>query len=183
MSGAPIRRTDKQMDDAQVQALLAGAYCGRIATVGADGWPYVVPLLYVWLDGKIYTHNTAARGHLRANVEHDARACFEIDVPGAVFPYGRFNCDTTLSYESVIAFGTVRVVQDRDEKARFCTALMEKYAGHVAERPKNFFPRLDQIAVYALTIERVTGKHTALPAAFEQWPARDRTKSPNATPL
>ncbi len=183
MSNAPaIRRADRQMSDESVRELLTRGYCGRLATVDADGNPYIVPLLYVWMDGLIYVHNTQARGHLRENVDHNSRACFEIDEPGEVFGYGRFECDTSLSYRSVIAFGTVRVAEDREEKTRFCTALMQKYAQHVPERPKSFFPRLDHIAVYAMTVERMTGKESLLPAASQQWPAMDRTKTPNASP-
>jgi uncharacterized protein len=183
MSNAPqLRRADRQMSEARLQELLKRGYCGRLATIGADGFPYVVPLLYVWMDGKIYTHNTSAPGHLRTNVDANPRACFEIDEPGEVFGYGRFECDTSVSYASVVAFGSIRVVDEREDKARFCTALIEKYAGDVSGRPKSFFPRLDQIAVYAMTVERITGKEAVLPAAAEQWPARDRTKTPQAVP-
>jgi nitroimidazol reductase NimA-like FMN-containing flavoprotein (pyridoxamine 5'-phosphate oxidase superfamily) len=181
MSSAPqLRRADREMSDARVEELLARGYCGRLATIGADGYPYVVPLLYVWMGGKIYTHNTRAPGHLRANVDANPRACFEIDEPGEVFGYGRFECDTAVSYASIVAFGSVSVVENRTEKERFCRALIDKYAAHVSGRPKSFFPRLDLIAVYAMTIERITGKESALPAVADQWPARDNTKTPNA---
>ncbi len=181
-SAPPLRRADKQMSEARLQELLKRGYCGRLATVGADGFPYIVPLLYVWMDGKIYTHNTRAPGHLRANVDANPHACFEIDEPGEVFGYGRFECDTAISYSSIVAFGSVVVVDDRAEKDRFCRALIDKYAGHVSGRPKSFFPRLDLIAVYAMTIERITGKEAALPAISDQWPARDNTKTPKAVP-
>jgi len=59
---------------------------------------------------------------------------------------------------------------------------LDKYARHVTGRPKSFFPRLDLIAVYAMTVERITGKEATLPAVGEQWPSRDRTKTPNAVP-
>ena len=183
MSNAPqLRRADKQMSEARLQQLLAQGYCGRLATIGVDGFPYIVPLLYVWMDGKIYTHNTRAPGHLRTNVDANPRACFEIDEPGEVFGYGRFECDTSISYASIVAFGSVRVVDDRTEKERFCQALIDKYARHVTGRPKSFFPRLDLIAVYAMTVDRMTGKETTLPVVGEQWPARDLTKTPNAIP-
>lgn len=183
MSSAPqLRRADKQMSEARLQDLLTRGYCGRLATVGADGFPYIVPLLYVWMDGKIYTHNTRAPGHLRANVDANPHACFEIDEPGEVFGYGRFECDTAISYSSIVAFGSVVVVDDRAEKDRFCRALIDKYSGHVSGRPKSFFPRLDLIAVYAMTVERITGKEAALPAISDQWPARDNTKTPQAVP-
>ena len=111
MSTSPrVRRADHLMDDAEARALVARGFCGRLATVGADGYPYCVPLLYVWMDGEVWTHNTSARGHLRSNVDHEPRVCFEVDEPGQVFPYGRFECDSTLSYASVILFGRIRVV-------------------------------------------------------------------------
>ena len=34
--------------------------------------------------------------------------------------------------------------------------------------------------VYAIAVERMTGKETPLPAVSQQWPARDNTKSPDA---
>jgi uncharacterized protein len=182
MSAPQLRRADRQMSDARVQEVLMRGYCGRLATISADGFPYIIPLLYVWMDGKIYTHNTRAPGHLRTNVDANLRACFEIDEPGEVFGYGRFECDTSVSYASVIAFGSIRVVDEREDKGRFCTALIDKYAAHVSGRPKSFFPRLDQITVYAMTVERITGKEAMLPVVSERWPARDRTKTPQATP-
>ena len=179
-SAPPVRRTDKQMSDADARDMLAKGHCGHLATVSADGSPYCVPLLYVWLDGEIFVHNTAARGHLRANVDHESRVCFEVAEAGEVFDYGRFECDVSIAHRSVVAFGRVRVVDDRALKQRFCDALMAKYHGRDVGRPKGFYPRLDHITVYAIAIERLTGKETALPPPAEQWPAMDRTKTPDA---
>ena len=183
MSASPqVRRTDRLMPEERVREILAHGFCGRLATTGTDGYPYCVPLLYVAMDGEVYVHNTSARGHLRANVEHEPRVCFEIDQPGEIFAYGRFECDSTVSYQSVILFGKIRVVDDRAAKQRFCEGLMTKYGKPDWDRPKGFFPRLDEITVYAITIERVTGKANPLPGVAQQWPALDRTKSPNASP-
>ena len=183
MSVAPtVRRADKLMSDEGTRALVESGYCGRLATVGEDGWPYVVPLLYITIGGEIWVHNTRARGHLRDNVDHEARVCFEIDEAGAVFPYGRFECDTSIAYRSVLVFGRIRIVEGAAEKTAFFDALMAKYSNPGWDRAKRFYPRLDQVTVYAIAIERMSGKETPLPAPSEQWPALDRTKSPNATP-
>jgi nitroimidazol reductase NimA-like FMN-containing flavoprotein (pyridoxamine 5'-phosphate oxidase superfamily) len=183
MSDAPqVRRADKVMPDERVREMISRAYSGRLATVGPDGWPYIVPLLYVWIDGEIWVHNTSARGHLRANVDHESRVCFELDDPGEVFPYGRYECDTSVAYRSVVAFGRIRVVEERERKEAFFAALMGKYGDPSWGRPKGFFPRLDQVTVYAIAIERMTGKETALPAMEGRWPAVDHTKSPDAVP-
>ena len=114
------------------------------------------------------------------NVDHSSLVCFEMDEPGDVFPYGRFECDTSVAFRSVIAFGKIRVIEDRNAKQRFFEALMAKYARESWERPKDFFPRIDQVTLYAIAVERMTGKETPLPVLSEQWPALDRTKSPNA---
>jgi len=45
-----MRRTDRSTSDEDARQMLRTGFCGRLATVGADGWPYVVPLLYVWMD-------------------------------------------------------------------------------------------------------------------------------------
>ena len=106
--------------------------------------------------------------------------CFEIDEAGEVFDYGRFECDSSVSYSSVILFGKIRIADDEATKRRFCDELMAKYRKQSAPRPQGFYPRLGDITVYAITIERMTGKELALPDVSEQWPAKDRTKSPNA---
>jgi uncharacterized protein len=183
MSRPPaLRRADKQMSDAQLGELLERGFCGRLASVGADGWPYVVPLLYVMRGGELWVHNTRARGHLRLNVEHEPRVCFEIDEPGEVFPYGRFECDTSVAYRSAVLFGRIRIVDDVPEKQAFFEAFMAKYAPPGWGRPQRYFPRLDDVTVYAIRIERMTGKEAPLPAAEKRWPALDRTKSPRAQP-
>jgi nitroimidazol reductase NimA-like FMN-containing flavoprotein (pyridoxamine 5'-phosphate oxidase superfamily) len=80
----------------------------------------------------------------------------------------------------VIVFGTIRIVESDSAKREFFDALMAKYGKPDSGRPKHFYPRLDQITLYAIAPERITGKETPLPAVSEQWPAMDRTKSPNA---
>lgn len=67
-------------------------------------------------------------------------------------------------------------------KSAFFSALMAKYYGADPSRPKDFFPRLDAITLYAMSLDRIVGKETALPAAEARWPAVDKTKSPSAIP-
>ena len=76
----------------------------------------------------------------------------------------------------------IRIVDDRASKIRFFDALLAKYGTGVPGRPKSFYPRLDEVTVYALRVERMTGKYCPLPPAAEQWPTLDRTKSPTVVP-
>jgi nitroimidazol reductase NimA-like FMN-containing flavoprotein (pyridoxamine 5'-phosphate oxidase superfamily) len=177
-----LRRQDLEFDQAGIERLLDEGFCGRLATVGADGQPYCSTMLFLAMDGAIFLHGTRDVGHLRRNVEHEPRVCFTVDRPGEVFDYGRFACDSSVSYESVVAFGRITVVDDAPTKQRFFERLMVKYRKSGPPRPENFFPRLGLIVLYRLDIERVTGKQIVLPGIDQQWPSVDRTKTPNAKP-
>src|SRR4051794_13934312 len=178
MSSPQPRRADRLMTDERALQTLAQGHSGRLATVSADGFPYCIPLLYLWMSGELYVHTTSARGHLRVNIKRNPRACFEMDEQQGVFDYGRFECDSGLAYRSVCLFGRIRIIDDRDIKQRFCEELMAKYGKPGTQRPKGFFPRIDVITVYAIAVERMIGKETLLPPISEQWPAKDRTKTP-----
>ncbi len=69
------------------------------------------------------------------------------------------------------------MVDEAGAKRQFFDALMHKYAKSELGRPKGFYPRLDQITLYAIAVERMTGKEGALPKVSEQWPSLDRTKN------
>lgn len=183
MSGLPnVRRDDKLMPIADVEALLHRAHAGRLALVSPSGYPYCVPLLYVYENGQIWLHNGKGDGHLKTSLGHGAKACFEVDEAGEVFDYGRFECDSSVAYQSVIAFGEVSLVTERAAKERFCDLLMAKYRHNKPERPASFYPRLAAINVYRFTIEQMTGKTNPLPPLDAQWPNLDMTKTPNANP-
>ena len=182
MSQGVVRRTDKAMSGAEAEEMLARAALAHFGTIGADGAPYVVPNLFVYAAGEIQLHTTAAAGHFKRNVEANPRICVETAEMGQVFPYGRFECDTSASYASVIAVGTIRIEPDTAEKSRFFDRFLAKYADPGWARPKSFYPRLDEVTVYRIALERITGKKGPLLPRGEQWPARDNSKSPGAVP-
>jgi uncharacterized protein len=181
MSQGTVRRKDKLMDRAAIDHFLGRATLAHFATVSANNDPYVVPNLFVYADDKIFLH-TSLTGHFRSNVEASSRVCFEAAEMGTVFPYGEFECDSSVSYTSVVGFGTIAIIENQTAKTLFFDRFMAKYSDPKLSRPKSFYPRLDQITHYAIMIESVTGKHTPLPAVSDQWPAVNRTKSPGALP-
>lgn len=175
-----MNRADKQMSAAEVDVFLTTAFCGRTATVGADGYPYVVPNLFVWHDSTVFLHTARGAGHFAANVRNSNRVSFETDQPGEVFPYGHIECDTSVSYRSVVVFGRIRVIERQDEAAEFFRRFMAKYAPADSwGREKQSFPRIPATIVYAIDPEAITGKHGVLPPFSERWPQKNNTLSPN----
>lgn len=170
------------MPEAEIEYLLKTAKVGHFATTNNNGEPYVVPNLFVYEDGKIYTHNSRISGHFRQNIDQNPRLCFEVAEIGQVWPYGEFECDTSASYNSVIAYGRVTIEADPAKKAWFFDRFMAKYANPEWDRPKSFYPRLDTVTVYSIEVEQITGKKGSMPALEEQWPAKNKTLSPQAVP-
>jgi nitroimidazol reductase NimA-like FMN-containing flavoprotein (pyridoxamine 5'-phosphate oxidase superfamily) len=179
-SRGQLNRADKVMRDDEIDAFLTTSFCGRTATIGADGYPYVVPNLFVWHDSTVFLHTARRSGHFAANVRNSDRVSFETVASGEVFPYGDIECDTSVSYRSVVLFGRIRVVDCEDEAAEFFRRFMTKYAPADSwGREKESFPRILATTVYAIEPDAITGKHGVLPPVSERWPQKNNTLSPN----
>jgi nitroimidazol reductase NimA-like FMN-containing flavoprotein (pyridoxamine 5'-phosphate oxidase superfamily) len=175
-----LRRTDKAIDAAEAAALLARARVVNLATVGSDGVPYVVPNLFVYEPGLLRVHATSAKGHFRRNIEASPRVGFSAYEAGEVYPYGGLECDTSISYTSVIGWGEAAIAASEEERACFFDCFMGKYADRDWRRPRGFYPRLREVTVFRIEVATITGKVGTLPGAFERWPAVNRTMSPHA---
>lgn len=178
MSRGLVRRKDKEMAQAELEEILRAGFVGHFATADREGFPYVVPNLYVYEAGQILCHNTKLQGHFRQNVEANPQVCFEVTEIGQVFPYGASECDTSTSYRSVICYGKMQILEQATDKQRFFDLFMAKYANPDWDRPKSVYPRLEQVTVYSLQIEQMTGKKNPLPAFGQQWTAVNNTLSP-----
>ena len=127
MSSPPVRRADKLMPRCQARR---AAVHWLLWPPGhhQPGWLSLclpAPVCLARRSG--WLHNTSAHGHLQNNVRHDPRVCFEVSVPGKVFAYGRYECDTSIEYQSIVVFGRAAIIDDRTSKSLFFDALMAKY--------------------------------------------------------
>jgi nitroimidazol reductase NimA-like FMN-containing flavoprotein (pyridoxamine 5'-phosphate oxidase superfamily) len=158
------RRRDRTVDDDEwIRAFLTEAPFGVIATV-SDGQPHLHPMVFVF-DGRhdlIYFHG-ARKGRLFANIEQDARVCFNASAMGSLRP-GDKACNFDAEYESVIVFGRAHVVADEAEATRALRLLLDKYHPDL-EYGEDYQPidpaRLAATAVYRLQIDAWSGKRNA----------------------
>lgn len=87
-------RAKRKMADAEAQEFLRQQATAHVGTVDADGWPYVVPLVYIYEGGNVlYLHTGAHQGHFLTNVQRDARVCVEVSHIGPLHKGKRFACD------------------------------------------------------------------------------------------
>ncbi len=161
-----IRRKDRAMSATESEELLDRATVGRIATVGAEGFPYVIPISFVYEPEirTVFLHH-ATSGHLLENLAHEQRVCFEVDEPGAVLALGPLACDMTHVYKSVLCFGRARVIEAGEEKERALRLLVQKYVERLMPdwRYEPEMRTLDSTVVVAVEVETMTGKQRRTP--------------------
>jgi hypothetical protein len=145
----------RALDEAGAREILARAGHGVLATVGADGWPYAVPLNHVLVGDALYLH-CAFEGHKIENIAHEARVSYCAVASAQVLPE-----KLSTLYESAIVFGRASLVADEEEKRRALKLLTERFCGESAETEARFEEHLRQHGssqVIRIAIERMTGK-------------------------
>ncbi len=121
------RRQCEITDPQEISRILSAATIGRMATSGADGYPYITPVNFVYFNGNIYFH-CARKGEKLDNIVRDDRVCFQVDIPLAYLdldatPNGG-SCNLHQLYHCVIIRGRARVVPDGDLKTDALNALV-----------------------------------------------------------
>ena len=148
-----MRRSKQALTPEQCGTVLERNTSGVLAVTGDEGYPYAVPLSYVWQDGKLYFHWAVAGRKLDA-VRADSRASFCVIDRDNVVPE-----EYTTYYRSVIVFGRVRVLDDPAEKRRAMEALSQKYRpGFHEEMAAEIDGAWDRFCIAELAAELVTGK-------------------------
>ena len=105
-----MRRKRQQLDEEACAEILRTGSAGVLAVSGDAGYPYAVPLSYVYANGKLYFH-CARAGHKIDAIRRSPKASFCVIGQDAVKPL-----KYTTYFRSVIAFGTVRILEDDGEK-------------------------------------------------------------------
>jgi nitroimidazol reductase NimA-like FMN-containing flavoprotein (pyridoxamine 5'-phosphate oxidase superfamily) len=156
------------MDDAWIAAFLQRAPFGILATEW-QGQTFQKPTLFVYAPAEhaIYFHG-ALEGRLPQNLQANPRASFCAAEIGRLLPAGAA-MEFGVEYASVVAFGTVSVLNDPAEAERALQLLLDRYFPHMkpGEDYQPIIPEeLNITAVYRLDVESWSGKEDASPADF-----------------
>lgn len=150
-----MRRKRQQLSDEESIEILQTATSGTLALLGDGGYPYAVPISYVFSEGKLYFHS-ALSGHKVDAIRGCDRASFCVvaqdDVKPAMY---------TTFFRSVIAFGRIHIVDDEAEKLAAARLLGNRYNPHQDEAlQKELENGLARMLVIRLDIEHLTGKES-----------------------
>ena len=148
-----MRRKRQQLSDEESISILQKATSGTLALLGDNGYPYAVPISYVYADGKLYFHS-ALSGHKVDAIRNCDKASFCVIDKDDVQPE-----KYTTYFRSVIAFGRIHIIEDDQEKLETARLLGDRYNPNQEEAlQKELEKGLSRMVMIRFDIEYLTGK-------------------------
>lgn len=148
-----MRRKEKLMSEVAMTKVISEAEFGTLACIGENGYPYAVPLNFVYENGVIYFHS-AHKGHKIDNINYNTKVSFSAVNYVKLLPE-KFDTE----YDSVVAFGLASEVVEEEEKRQALTLLIKKYSKEYIEQGLLYIAKsMKAAAVYKINIEHMTGK-------------------------
>lgn len=149
----PMRRNKQQLSKEECDRILSSCTSGVLALMGDGGYPYAVPLSYVYADGKIYFHS-AVEGHKIDAIKRDGHCSFCVIDQDEIKP-----TEFTTYYRSVIVFGLIKIIEDDAKKLQALRLLGRRYSpGNEQGLQHEIDKSLDHVLLLSLDIEHMTGK-------------------------
>ena len=149
-----LRRKDKGMDINKTLDLITTNDYGTFSTISNSGYPYSIPVNYVFIDNKIYFH-CATEGHKINNILENNKVCFTVVGNSNVIPE-KFST----SYSSAVIFGRASIC-DNTEKNIILAKLLEKYAPNFLESGMKYINASSHNTyVVQIDIDDLTGKQS-----------------------
>ena len=148
-----MRRHRQQLSREECVSILDLCTSGVLALTGDGGYPYAVPLSYVYSDGAIYFHS-AVQGHKVDAIRRDSRCSFCVIEQDDIKP-----AEFTTYFRSVIAFGHIQMLETAEEKVQALRLLGRRYSpGDEPGLQHEIDKSLDHVLLLRLDIEHLTGK-------------------------
>ena len=147
-----MRRNKQQLSCEECEEILRKSTVGVLAVSGDDGYPYAVPLSYVYCDNKIYIHS-AKSGHKIDGIKNNSKVSFCVIAKDEIIPE-KF----TTYFRSVIVFGKARILESMDEILPAIRKLGMKYNPDEEGCNEEIKRCLQALAVIEMDIEHMTGK-------------------------
>ncbi|MBQ8009756.1 MAG: NimIJ family nitroimidazole resistance protein [Bacteroidaceae bacterium] len=148
-----MRRKRQQLSEEESIGILQQATAGTLALLGDNGYPYAVPISYVYADGKLYFHS-ALEGHKVDAIRNFDKASFCVIAQDEIQPK-----KYTTFYRSVIAFGRIYIIEDENEKLATARLLGNRYNLNDEESlQKELEHGFSRMMMIRFDIEHLTGK-------------------------
>lgn len=147
-----MRRQEKQLPEDKAQEILSEGEYGTLSTIGEDGYPYGVPMNYVYMNNKIYLH-CANEGKKLDNIKYNNKVSFTV-----VGDYQLKPAAFTSSYKSVIAIGQANIVEGEEKKEVLQEFILKFSPGFKEKGFKYIDKAIEKTTIIEIVIEDLKGK-------------------------
>lgn len=147
-----MRRVKQQLTKENCERILREQKRGILAVTGDGGYPYTVPLNYVFDNGYLYFHS-AKEGHKLDALRKDNKASFCV-----LEQNERSDDGWSYFWNSVIVFGRLREITDEAEKTDKLRMLGSKYFPTKEMVDSDIEKNAHRCTVIELKIDHMTGK-------------------------
>ena len=149
-----VVRKKQKLSEAECTALLKQEVRGVLALLGDADYPYAVPTNYWYneADGKLYFHSGKS-GHKIDAIKRHNKASFCVYDSGI-----RKDGDWALTFQSVIVFGRIEIVEDYERAMELTRRLSLKFTSDTAYIEHEIAHFGAGTLVFVLVPEHITGK-------------------------
>ena len=147
-----MRRLGQELSKEECIDILTNEPRGVLALLGDDDYPYALPMSHVYVDGKIYFHG-AQNGHKIDAINKHSKVSYCVMDKGV-----KAEDSWWYTFRSVIVFGKIRTLTDREEKIDRLTHLGDKFFPTHEETLDEINRLLDRTEVFEITVEHMSGK-------------------------
>ena len=147
-----MRRRQQTLTQEECKEILHRGTSGVLAVSGDEGYPYAVPMSYVYADNGLYFH-CARYGHKIDAIRRNDKASFCVIDQDEIVPE-----QYTTYFRSVIVFGKIHEVTTEDDLRKALMLLARKYAPMRTEEQHRQAVHVENVCVLRLDIEHMSGK-------------------------
>ena len=148
----PMRRFKQALPEQECREILTRAYRGILSVIGDGGYPYALPINFLYADGHFWFH-CALEGHKMDAIKACDKACFTVyDEPV------KEENDWWYHVKSDICFGRIRVVTDEAERMTRLRQFGAKYFPEGYDIDSDMMKNGPRAAVLDFEIEHMSGK-------------------------
>ena len=149
-----LLRKKQKLSEEECISLLRSELRGVLSVIGDDGYPYGMPINHYYCeeDGKIYFHG-GEKGHKIDALKRDPKASF------CVYDGGfRKEGEWALNIRSVIVFGHIEFVEDKDAVYMLAEKLSRKFTDDESYIEEEIKRASGRTLMFALVPEHMIGK-------------------------
>jgi uncharacterized protein len=119
--------------------------------------PYVLPFNFGYRDKTIYLHS-ARTGKKMDIMTKNPKVCLAFSTDHVLrFTNEEVACSYGMKFRSVVLYGKIKFIDDFEQKKEVMNIIMQKYTGKTF--PYNP-PSINEVAVYNVVIEEMTGRES-----------------------